>query len=163
MGAKTRVLFVCMGNICRSPAAEGIFQKLVHEAELDDRIDIDSAGTLGYHAGDPADPRMRRAAARRGYDLHTLARQITPRDLREFDHILVADHENLRNVRALDPTGATHPKIRIITDHHPDASIDHVPDPYYGGEAGFEAVLDMLEVSCAELLTQVSAELKAKE
>lgn len=155
MAPRVSVLFVCMGNICRSPAAEGVFRHLVKQAGLEDRIKIDSAGTIGYHAGEPADARMRAAAARRGYDLASRARRVRPADLREYDYILAADAENLADLRSLDRDGIATDRIRLLTDFHPDPAIDHVPDPYYGGPAGFEQVLDIVETCCRNLLEDV--------
>ena len=148
----TRVLFVCLGNICRSPAAEGVFLHLLAIHGLEDRFVVDSAGTGGWHVGKPADPRMRAAAARRGIHLPSRARQLEPADLPRFDHILTMDGDNLRAVRSM---GRSHPdeaRIAAITDHCRGRRTDEVPDPYYGGADGFERVLDLLEDACAGLL-----------
>ncbi len=148
----TRVLFVCLGNICRSPAAEGVFLHLVAQQGLHDAFVVDSAGTGGWHAGQPADARMREAAARRGIHLPSRARQIGLDDLRHFDHILTMDEENLGAVRALARRTAATARIAPLISHGRQLSCREVPDPYYGGEEGFERVLDLLEDACAGLL-----------
>lgn len=147
-----RVLFVCMGNICRSPAAEIIFRHLVAAATLDHAFEIDSAGTIGYHRGSPPDPRMAETLRSRGYAVAGSARQIRASDLEDFDLILVADRDNLTDVQALDGTGSHRSKIRLITDYCLRHDARRVPDPYYGGRRGFEEVADLLEDACAGLL-----------
>ncbi|MBQ4278409.1 MAG: low molecular weight phosphotyrosine protein phosphatase [Rikenellaceae bacterium] len=149
---KQRVLFVCLGNICRSPAAEGIMQKLVEGEGLSDRIEVDSAGTYGGHAGDAADPRMRRAAAARGYDLTSRSRKIVSDDFDRFDRIVVMDDTNYERVHRMAPDIASAEKICRMTDFCRRHRADHVPDPYYEGADGFERVLDLLEDACAGLL-----------
>ncbi len=151
-----RVLFVCMGNICRSPAAEIVFTHLVHEAGLADRIEADSAGTIGYHAGHEPDRRMAATLKQRGYPIHGAARQIQRRDLDRFDLILVADQDNLSDVRSLDPNGDTHPKIHLLTRYCTALEADHVPDPYYGGQSGFDRVADIVEDACKGLLLEIA-------
>jgi protein-tyrosine phosphatase len=151
----TRLLFVCLGNICRSPAAEGVFLHLLQQDGLQPHFAVDSAGTGSWHVGKPADPRMRSAAARRGITLPSRARQIQVEDLLSFDHILTMDSANLTAVRALGSQMAQEPTARIepITRYcRQQRGILEVPDPYYGGEAGFEQVLDLLEDACAGLL-----------
>ncbi len=147
------VLFVCMGNICRSPAAEGVFRKLVSDAGRDDEFEIDSAGTISYHAGNPADSRMRAAAAGRGYRLDSVARRIRTNDFHSFELIVTMDEEIYLTVRSADPGGAA--SVVRMCDYSSDPAINEVPDPYYGGEAGFHKVLDILEDSCANLLRQL--------
>lgn len=147
-----RVLFVCLGNICRSPAAEGVFLHLIGREGLEPSFQVDSAGTGHWHVGRPADPRMRAAAARRGIVLPSIARQITPADLSRFDHVLTMDRQNLRAVRALVPHGQATARIEPITSHCRRFVMKEVPDPYYGGEEGFDRVLDLLEDACAGLL-----------
>lgn len=154
-----KILFVCMGNICRSPAAEGVFRKMVQDAGLQQRIEIDSCGTINYHEGSAADPRMSAAALKRGYSLDSTARQIRPSDLKTYDKILVADDSNMASVGNLDPGNNFAGKIGKITDYHDDDSIREVPDPYYGGDAGFENVMDILETCCGNLLEELKHDL----
>jgi low molecular weight protein-tyrosine phosphatase len=153
-----RVLFVCMGNICRSPTAEGVMRRLVAEAGLEDRIEVDSAGTGGWHAGDPPDSRAAVAAARRGVTLDGAARQVRPDDFDEFDLVIAMDRENLRGLLALAPDEAAAEKIRLLREFDPSSAgapdLD-VPDPYYGGDRGFETVLDMTEAACRGLLDEL--------
>lgn len=150
--AKIRVLFVCLGNICRSPAAEGCFLHLLAREQLEDLFEVDSAGTGHWHVGKPADPRMREAALRRGIALPSRARQISSADLERFDYILTMDNDNLTGVRQL--AGPTRPRARIepITRHCRRYQLQEVPDPYYGGAEGFDHVLDLLEDACEGLL-----------
>ena len=150
-----KVLFVCLGNICRSPTAEGVFRHLVQKQGLAQSIYIDSAGTHNYHVGDPPDARAQAAAARRGIDLSDLrGRQATRQDIEEFHYILAMDRENLNNLKALAPTHL-HPKIRLFLEFAPDRPEDEVPDPYFGGVSGFDRVLDMVEAAAAGLLTDI--------
>ncbi len=149
---RVRILFVCMGNICRSPAGEGVLAQLVAEAGLSEQIAIDSAGTIGMHAGERADSRMRHAAAHRGYDLTSLARQVTAADLDAFDLILTMDEDNLRNVLRLATTDAQRTRIRPFCEFCSDHADQEVPDPYYGGPQGFQYVLDLLEDGCRGVL-----------
>ena len=151
----TRVLFVCLGNICRSPAAEGVFLDLLAKEDLSHAFEVDSAGTGSWHVGQRADSRMRAAAQRRGIELHSRARQIQPEDLESFDWIITMDDSNLQNVRALDPTGVSHERIVPLTGHCSRHSTGEVPDPYYGGDQGFEQVLDLLEDACEGLLMRL--------
>jgi protein-tyrosine phosphatase len=146
------VLFVCMGNICRSPAAEGVFRHLVAQAGRDSEFRIDSAGTHGYHVGHPPDSRMRAAAAKRGFRLDSTARRLSLEDFEDFDLIVVMDDDNFMNVSALDPGYGA--KVVRMSDYCRTEDASHVPDPYYGGSAGFERVLDILEDACAGLLRQ---------
>ncbi|MBB5349814.1 protein-tyrosine phosphatase [Haloferula luteola] len=154
-----RVLFVCMGNICRSPAAEIVFRDLVEKAGWKERIKIDSAGTIGYHSGHAPDRRMAATLKARGYSILGSARQVTPQDLEIFDHILAADRENLADLRRMDRHGTHHSKIRLLTDHCQSIDADHVPDPYYGGQDGFERVADLVEDACQGLLEEIEKEL----
>lgn len=144
------ILFVCLGNICRSPAAEGVMKKLVNDRGLKAQIHVESAGTLSYHAGKPADPRMKHAASMRGYDLTSRARQISPRDLSAFDLVITMDKENYREVNALATGPAPH--VRMLSDFLEGEWPRDVPDPYYGGEEGFETVLNMLESACPKII-----------
>jgi protein-tyrosine phosphatase len=151
----TRVLFVCLGNICRSPAAEGIFLQLLEQRGLKAQFEVDSAGTGSWHVGRRADPRMRAAAERRGIDLPSRARQLVQGDLRHYDLILTMDGDNLAEVRDLARgTGAT-ATIKGITSYCRRSAPADVPDPYYGGAQGFEQVLDLLEDACMGLLEQL--------
>lgn len=154
---KTRLLFVCMGNICRSPAAEGVMNHLIQEENLERQIECDSAGTIHFHAGNPPDRRMRAAAENRGIRLTSRARQITRNDLDDFDLILTMDEDNFAYVTALDPTSEHRSKIKRFCSYCTAHTDTEVPDPYYGGDAGFEHVLDMLEDGCAHLLQELRA------
>lgn len=153
-----RVLFVCLGNICRSPTAQGVFERLVAESGLADAIVVDSAGTAGWHAGKPPDPRAIEAARRRGVDLsRQRARQVTRRDLQLFDYVLTMDRENLkaiRNLAANDQRG----HIGLLLDFAPRLGLSDVPDPYYGGPQDFEKALDLIEEASTGLLAQICAE-----
>ncbi|WP_411826131.1 low molecular weight protein-tyrosine-phosphatase [Luteolibacter sp. AS25] len=150
-----RVLFICMGNICRSPAAEIVFHHLLEAENLTESIHTDSAGTIGYHKGSAPDPRMSETLRRRGYRIFGKSRPIKPEDLEIFDLILVADQENLRDVLALakdnQPTG----HIQLLTDYCTRHESTHVPDPYYGGNKGFETVANLVEDACQNLLKKV--------
>ena len=154
----TRVLFVCMGNICRSPAAEGVFLHLLAEAGLAHCFRVDSAGTGGWHVGHRADRRMIAAAERRGIHLPSRARQIEAADLQRFDHILTMDADNLAAVRRLERQAPGGARISPLIDHCRQLRSPEVPDPYYGGEDGFERVLDLLEDACAGLLDNLLQE-----
>ena len=151
-GAPVRVLMVCMGNICRSPTAHGVLTQRVADAGLGDRIVVDSAGTHDYHVGRPPDERAQQHAARRGVDLSAQrARQLKAQDFDDFDLVLVMDDANQHAARALCPPGQRH-KLRRLTDFCTRHRASEVPDPYYGGAAGFEAVLDLVEDACDGLL-----------
>jgi protein-tyrosine phosphatase len=153
-----RILFVCMGNICRSPTAEGVMRALVREAGLEDRIEIDSAGTGGWHAGEPPDARATEAARRRGVTLAGAARQVAPDDFESFDLLIAMDRENLRGLLAVAPDEQAAAKVRLLREFEPGASGDlDVPDPYYGGERGFETVLDRVQAACRGLLGELRA------
>ncbi len=150
-----KLLFVCMGNICRSPAAHGVMEKMVADAGLADQVEIDSAGTINLHAGNMPDSRMRAAASQRGYTLTHPARQIEKADLDHFDLVLVMDRDNLANVKPLTDTKKHAGKVKLFCDFCTEHEEREVPDPYYGGASGFEKVLDLLEDGCAELVKQV--------
>jgi protein-tyrosine phosphatase len=151
-----KVLFVCMGNICRSPAAEGIFKKLVADSNLRDDIFIDSAGTIGYHSGELPDARMRRHALARGYDLDSRARQFNLKnDFEEFDFIITMDNDNYADITKLDSKNIYINKIFRMVDFLSDKNVSEVPDPYYGGAEGFEFVIDVLEDGTKNLLTKI--------
>jgi protein-tyrosine phosphatase len=158
-----KVLFVCMGNICRSPAAEGVFKKLVSTEMLEDIIEIDSAGTIGYHSGELPDARMRKHALQRGYDLISRARQFNAKkDFEEFDYIVTMDDENYENIVKQDREKKYQNKIFKMTEFSSDKKVKYVPDPYYGGADGFENVLDILEDSTKNLLKKIKADVDAK-
>ena len=142
-----------MGNICRSPAAEGVFRHLVAEAGRDAEFEIDSAGTIGYHAGATADSRMQAAARQRGFSLDSISRRIRAEDFKRFDWIVVMDEDNYRDVSVMDNGGGA--QLIRMCSYCTQYGDDEVPDPYYGGAAGFEYVLDMLEDACAEFLRRV--------
>ena len=155
-----RILFVCLGNICRSPTAEGVFRKRVTEAGLAGRIEIDSAGTHAYHVGAPPDARAQQAARQRGIDLSGLrGRQATVRDIEQFDYVLAMDRENHENLLDICPDGFEH-KVRLFMEFAPTRSEKEVPDPYFGGPAGFDRVLDMIEDAAAGLLGDIRKRLK---
>ncbi|MCH5328462.1 MAG: low molecular weight phosphotyrosine protein phosphatase [Coprobacter sp.] len=152
-----RILFVCLGNICRSPAAEGIMRQLVADAGQEQAVCLDSAGTYGGHAGELPDARMRAHAARRGYRLTHRSRPVTTDDFWAFDCIVGMDDMNVANLRRLAPDVETERKVVRMTDFSLRLSVDHVPDPYYSGSDGFEQVLDILEDACAGLLQHLLA------
>ncbi|MEX0329874.1 MAG: low molecular weight protein-tyrosine-phosphatase [Puniceicoccaceae bacterium] len=158
MATQTSVLFVCMGNICRSPSAEAVFKALVEERGLSDTIACDSAGTIGFHAGQPADHRMRQTAEKRGYRLESISRQVRPDDFERFDHIIAMDLENLDGLRPFNPNGTGKAKVSLMCDYAREHDLREVPDPYYGGQQGFELVLDLLEDACAGLLDDLAKE-----
>lgn len=144
-----------MGNICRSPAAEEIFRQKAKERGMENRFIIDSAGTHGYHEGELPDARMRQHAFQRGYRLSSLSRPIQTHDFWNFDYILDMDETNRRSLKQKAPDEESRAKICRITDYCRSHSIDHVPDPYYGGSQGFEHVLDILEDACESLLDEL--------
>jgi protein-tyrosine phosphatase len=153
-----RVLFVCMGNICRSPTAEGVMRSLVREAGLEEQIEIDSAGTGGWHAGEPPDRRATEAARRRGVTLAGAARQVVPEDFERFDLLVAMDRENLRGLLAVAPDEEAAAKVRLLREFDLEADGDlDVPDPYYGGERGFDTVLDHVQAACRGLLGELRA------
>lgn len=154
----TKILFVCLGNICRSPAGEGIMSHLVAQRGLADRFTVDSAGTYGGHSGDRADARMRKAASARGYDLTSISRRVSMDDFERFDLIIAMDDSNYERLFRIAPSVEASHKIRRMAEFIADPSIDHVPDPYYEGARGFEIVLDMLEVGCNNLLDLILAQ-----
>lgn len=146
------VLFVCMGNICRSPTAEAVFRHLLKEEAPELQIEIDSAGTAGYHIGDPPDTRSQRAARRRGIDLGGLrARQVTPEDFAHFDLVLAMDHDNLRRLEEMRPP-QSRARVRLFMEYAADPLRLEVPDPYYGDAGGFEEVLDLTTAASRGLI-----------
>ena len=147
-----KILFVCLGNICRSPTAEGVFRAIAARDAPELAIEVDSAGTAGYHIGEPPDARTRQAASRRGYDLSSLrARIVEPRDFEMFDLILAMDRENLSVLQHRAPEPARE-RVRLFLEFAPEATVTEVPDPYYGGPNGFEEVLDLVEAATHGLL-----------
>lgn len=150
------VLFVCLGNICRSPTGEGVLQELVDGQGLEDRISIDSAGTAGYHIGARADSRMREHASRRGYDLRSRARKLTSADMENFDLVIAMDRENYRDIQRVHdrPTA----ELKMLSDFLGDDWPNDVPDPYYGGADGFEYVLDMIEAACPKIVEYLTSD-----
>ncbi len=156
-----KVLFICMGNICRSPTAHGVFRRMVADKNLSGQIEVDSAGTHAYHVGKRPDQRSIQAAIARGIDLSDLtARQLDDYDFEEFDYLLVADDDNFHLTREACPIEHRH-KINYILDFATRSSIKQVPDPYYGQGNGFERVLDLIEDACEGLLLELEKELKA--
>ena len=149
-----RILFVCLGNICRSPTAEGVLRHVIVEEAPELKVEIDSAGTAGYHVGDPPDPRTQRASLRRGIDLSGLrARRVVPGDFSKFDLILAMDRQNLRDLTSLRPAGST-ARLRLFMEYAPDSCLD-VPDPYYGDESAFECTLDLTTLAARGLVAEL--------
>ncbi|HJN07042.1 MAG TPA: low molecular weight protein-tyrosine-phosphatase [Bacteroidales bacterium] len=143
---KTKILFVCLGNICRSPSAEAVFKGLVRKKGVQDKFEIDSSGTYAYHEGECADMRMQSHAVKRGYNLTSISRPFdSNRDWDRFDYIIAMDDSNLRNLRAMGRNKDDLKKLFKMTDFANNFSYNEIPDPYYGGEQGFELVLDLLE------------------
>jgi protein-tyrosine phosphatase len=150
---KKKILFVCLGNICRSPSAEAVFRNLVNNRGLQDWIKIDSAGITDYHAGEPSDARMQQHASIRNYHLTSISRSVdAASDFEYFDMIIGMDNQNMRDLERIAPSITAINKIFKMTDFCNACSYDEVPDPYYGGDEGFEIVLDLLEKACAGLL-----------
>ncbi len=154
-----RVCFVCLGNICRSPTAEGIMQALVVEAELDHAIEVDSAGTAAYHVGERADERSRETAKRRGVELRSRGRRFEDHDFEHFDYVLAMDHDNLARLHDKAPHDEAREKTMLLRAFEGEHAADEpVPDPYYGGASGFEDVFDICERACRGLLAHLRAE-----
>ena len=151
-----QILFVCLGNICRSPAAEGIMRHIIEVKGMTHAFAIDSAAIGPWHVGDLPDPRMRRCGARHGYAFNSRARQLTSEDFARFDLIIGMDHDNIRAIKAKARNSKDEQKIRLMADflrHHPNYST--IPDPYYGGERGFELVIELLEDACETLVEEL--------
>jgi len=154
-----RVCFVCLGNICRSPTADGVMVQLVHHAELSDQIIVDSAGTSAHHVGEGADRRSAAVALERGYALTSRSRQFVPSDWKRFDYVLAMDRSNLRNLQRLPGARGFTGTLALFRDFDPTAARgSDTPDPYYGGSGGFDDVLDICERGCQGLLDHIRAE-----
>lgn len=159
-----RVCFVCLGNICRSPMAEGIFRSLVDEAGLSGRIHVESAGTADYHVGERPDPRSRKAAAARGVRLDGAARQFDTEDFARFDLVVAMDRANARSLRSLAGKSPSREKVVLLRSFDPTADDSgdlDVPDPYYGGRHGFDRVFEICEAACRQLLEELRARKEA--
>ncbi|WP_455628861.1 low molecular weight protein-tyrosine-phosphatase [Parabacteroides chinchillae] len=154
---KIKLLFVCLGNICRSPSAEAVMKKMVKDAGMANRFEIDSAGLIGYHQGEKADPRMRAHAARRGYVLESISRPVCTSDFFDFDLIIGMDDQNIDRLKQKAPDLESVQKIHQMTEYSRNKLYDYIPDPYYSGEEGFELVLDLLEDACAGLLEHITS------
>ena len=154
----TRVLFVCAGNICRSPLAEGVFQNLVRARGLGAHYEVDSAGTGGWHAGEAPDGRSIAVARRNGVELTSRARQVHPPDLSDFDWVIAMDGENLSDLRALARAHGGGARIHLLREFDPEPGDRQVPDPYYGGPEGFDHVFTMVHRSCSALLDHLEEE-----
>lgn len=153
-----RVLFVCMGNICRSPTAEGVFKHFIRKQRLEARFEVDSAGTHGYHVGEAPDPRTQRAAESRGYDLSSVrARKVAPQDLVYFDLVLAMDKHNVESLMNICPP-EHRKKIKLFMDYARNFDDDEVPDPYYGLGHGFDLVIDMVEDASQGLIAELTKE-----
>jgi len=153
----TRVLFVCLGNICRSPIAEGVFRHKVAKLGIADRFEVDSAGTGAWHVGEPPDARMRQTARARGIPIDDLrARRVEARDLLHFDVILAMDRSNEADLRSFDVPAAYRGRVRLFRSYDPDPGDPDVPDPYYGGVGGFDEVFAIVSRTCDELIAALS-------
>ncbi|MEM6263675.1 MAG: low molecular weight protein-tyrosine-phosphatase [Bacteroidota bacterium] len=162
VSSPVRILFVCLGNICRSPMAEGLFLHLIKEKGLENEFVVDSAGTGGWHAGERADPRMRKTAAKHGVELPSRARKVELADFENFDYILAMDRSNYRDLKNLQQQVANSTaQVYLMRHFDPQAPDTDVPDPYYGGAEGFENVYQMLDRSVAELLEEINASVES--
>jgi protein-tyrosine phosphatase len=156
-----RILFVCLGNICRSPSAEAVLREIAAREAPELQIEVDSAGTAGYHIGEPPDLRSQEAALRRGYDMSRLrARIVEPDDFERFDLILAMDRNNLSVLHRRAPA-ASRERVRLFLEFAPDAGTPEVPDPYYGGARGFEEVLDLVEAASRGLIAHLRERTRA--
>ena len=150
-----RVLFVCLGNICRSPLAEGVFLNQVRARRLERHYEVDSAGTGAWHVGEKPDVRSIAVARRNGVDLPSLARQVDAPDFSDFDYVIAMDEQNLNDLRALARTHGGEARIHLLREFDPEPGDRQVPDPYYGGPDGFDTVLDQVEEACRALLEEI--------
>ncbi len=158
---RKRILFVCLGNICRSPSAEAVTTKLIKDQNLENLIEVDSAGTIDYHEGEPSDERMRKHAERRGYKLDHIARGFSPEiDFSSSDYIVTMDNNNYYDIIDFDIKNQYSDKIFRLSEFAVNITFDEVPDPYYGGAEGFEIVLDILEDACGGLLEKIKNDIK---
>jgi len=157
-----KVLFVCLGNVCRSPTAHGVLERKLAVAGLLDLVEVDSAGTAAWHVGKQPDLRSQQVARTRDYDLsHLRARQAIAEDFLEFDYVLAMDDENLENLKSIIPIGEDiKSQPELFLGRYSSLGLTQVPDPYYGGDAGFEAVLDMVEDACDQLIVDIQSKLK---
>lgn len=156
MSIMKQVLFVCLGNICRSPSAEAVFNAMIDNRGLQSELKCDSAGTAAYHAGDQADYRMKQFAQKRGYRLTSISRPVDPEtDFDRFDYLIGMDSQNVRDLKAVARNENDRKKISLMTDYCSGGKYSSVPDPYYGGAAGFELVLDILEDACNGLIRKL--------
>jgi protein-tyrosine phosphatase len=154
-----QILFVCLGNICRSPSAEAVFNELIKKKGLANELQCDSAGTAAYHAGEPADYRMKQFAQKRGYNLTSISRPVNPKtDFDRFDFIIGMDRQNVQDLKSMARNDSDRKKIFLMTDFCTTKKYDSVPDPYFGGSAGFELVLDILEDACDGLIRKLLKE-----
>lgn len=156
--SKINVLFVCLGNICRSPSAEAVFKDLLCKNNLENQFYVDSAGTSGFHAGEKADPRMRETAKKRGFEITSISRQFNSDDFNKFDFIIGMDESNIANMSRLSESQDDANKLFKMTDFASNKEYDHVPDPYYGGPQGFDLVMDLLDDCCKGLLKHIQNE-----
>jgi len=158
---KKRILFVCMGNICRSPAAEAIMNKTISDKNLSDLIEVDSAGTIDYHSGESADSRMKISAEKKGYRIDSIARQFNmAHDFRNFDYIVTMDDENFEDIASMDVQNIYADKIFRMVDFCDTCNANEIPDPYYSGASGFEHVIELLEDDTSALLNKVLDDIK---
>ncbi|MBT6597387.1 MAG: low molecular weight phosphotyrosine protein phosphatase [Nitrospina sp.] len=163
MNSTVEVCFVCLGNICRSPLAQGVFEALVKQEELQDRIIISSAGTSHWHVGGPPDPRMQQTARQHGIHLNSRARQFQATDFKRMDLVLAMDHSNLDSLQQMRPAAELRDKLFLFRSFDPENNGDlDVPDPYYGGDKGFEAVYQMVERTCPKVLQHLQTKLAKK-
>lgn len=152
---KTKILFVCLGNICRSACAEAVMKQVVAQRGMESDFEIDSAGLISYHSGEKADPRMRHHAAKRGIDITSIARKITTADFGHFDYIIGMDDDNIRRLFDIAPDEQSCHKISKMSDYCQTHRVNSVPDPYYGGDSDFELVLDLLDDACNGLIDKL--------